>query len=329
MSDYINSNLCLKTVLGFINNGDKCRFDSSTALKILQDDTTCPTKCNFQMHSLDSDDRYTYSLRRILLTIGDEINIFNFCSRSSYWRTLHVNCALWNESEYIMWDDGNNCTVKDAQCVRIYSYCICHCMPGYDFVQDKCLIRVVNIGGTCEVDWQCGGAGICDQGLCTCRSGSTQIDGNCYPGNLKLNDSCKIAEQCIQPFARCFQGKCKCINGYSAFDTDSCMKDAVPVGGFCSSRNQCTGSNNSGICEHGRCACGREFTLIDLACIKRNQELNDLCELTEQCIQPFSVCFNGTCKCRNGYSAFDADSCMKGMSSFLKNICLYGISESL
>lgn len=31
------SNLCLKTVLGFINNGDKCRFDSSTALKILQD----------------------------------------------------------------------------------------------------------------------------------------------------------------------------------------------------------------------------------------------------------------------------------------------------
>lgn len=43
-------------------------------------------------------------------------------------------------------------------------------------------------------------------------------------GNLKLNDSCEIAEQCIQPFARCFQGKCKCINGYSAFDTDSCMK---------------------------------------------------------------------------------------------------------
>lgn len=31
------SNLCLKTVLGFINNGDKCRFNSSTALKILQD----------------------------------------------------------------------------------------------------------------------------------------------------------------------------------------------------------------------------------------------------------------------------------------------------
>lgn len=30
-------NLCLETVLGFINDDDKCYFDSSTALDILHD----------------------------------------------------------------------------------------------------------------------------------------------------------------------------------------------------------------------------------------------------------------------------------------------------
>lgn len=73
-----------------LNNNEDYIFISS--------DTTCPKKCNFQMHSLNSDDRYTYSLRRILLTIGDEINILNFCSEWTNGRTLHVNCAFWNES---------------------------------------------------------------------------------------------------------------------------------------------------------------------------------------------------------------------------------------
>lgn len=37
------------------------------------------------------------------------------------------------------WDDDKDCSLNDAKCVRIYSNCICHCMPGYDFVHDKCL----------------------------------------------------------------------------------------------------------------------------------------------------------------------------------------------
>lgn len=47
---------------------------------------------------------------------------------------------------------------------------------------------------------------------------------HCILGNLELNNSCELTEQCIQPFSGCFQGKCKCINGYSAFETDSCLK---------------------------------------------------------------------------------------------------------
>lgn len=38
-----------------------------------------------------------------------------------------------------MWYDANDCSIKDAQCVRFSKYCICHCMPGYGLVDDKCL----------------------------------------------------------------------------------------------------------------------------------------------------------------------------------------------
>lgn len=47
-----------------------------------------------------------------------------------------------------------------------------------------------------------------------------------------------------------------------------------------------------------------------------NLELNDSCGLTGQCIQPFSVCFKGTCKCMDVlllfFFALDKDSCFKG-----------------
>lgn len=46
--------------------------------------------------------------------------------------------------------------------------------------------------------------------------------------------------------------------------------DTVPVGGVCSLNKQCTGSNNSGLCEYGRCTCAKEFAFIDLECKKSN-----------------------------------------------------------
>eukprot|EP00105_Crassostrea_gigas_P045592 XP_019929740.1 PREDICTED: prion-like-(Q/N-rich) domain-bearing protein 25 [Crassostrea gigas] len=88
--------------------------------------------------------------------------------------------------------------------------------------------------------------------------------------NVTLNDPCELTEQCSQPFSVCFQGKCQCINGFSAFDRKDCLKDTVPIGGFCSLHEQCKGSNNSGVCENGRCTCSKGFTSIDLSC-KKNQ----------------------------------------------------------
>lgn len=48
------------------------------------------------------------------------------------------------------------------------------------------------------------------------------------------------------------------------------ISDTVPLGVFCSFHEQCTGSNISGVCENGRCACTEGFTFTDLACEKRN-----------------------------------------------------------
>lgn len=39
----------------------------------------------------------------------------------------------------MIWDDVFACSVNDAQCVRINSYCICHCLPGYILEDEKCL----------------------------------------------------------------------------------------------------------------------------------------------------------------------------------------------
>lgn len=50
-----------------------------------------------------------------------------------------------------------------------------------------------------------------------------------------------------------------------------------------------------------------------LTFIPGNLTLNDPCELTEQCSQPFSVCFHGKCQCINGYSALEGKGCLKGL----------------
>lgn len=41
--------------------------------------------------------------------------------------------------DYIMWNDSSACSKNNAQCVRIYKDCICHCLLGFILVDEKCL----------------------------------------------------------------------------------------------------------------------------------------------------------------------------------------------
>lgn len=185
MSSSINRDLCLETVKRFIDYKRKCNFGFSTANDILQDDANCPKKCNLRTSYLINNGN---SLGKIELTIGDKREIFNFCSGFSYKANFNIDCSSWNAKEYIIWDYVDACFVEDAQCVHINEYCVCHCLPGYILMEEKCLKR-----------------------------------------NLQLNDSCELTEQCTQPFSVCLQGKCKCINGFSAYDTDSCLQGLLSL----------------------------------------------------------------------------------------------------
>lgn len=76
------------------------------------------------------------------------------------------------------------------------------------------------------------------------------------------------------------------------------ISDIVPVGGFCSLHEQCTGSNNSWVCKNGRCACAAGFTLTDLACEKSNVMQNlkniDVCTCLTLQLYTLNICRN-TC----------------------------------
>lgn len=40
-----------------------------------------------------------------------------------------------------MWNDtiASSCSINNAQCVRLYNDCICHCLPGFVLVDGTCL----------------------------------------------------------------------------------------------------------------------------------------------------------------------------------------------
>lgn len=52
--------------------------------------------------------------------------------------------------EYIIWDDADACFVEDAHCDHINNYCVCHCLPGYILVDEKCLKS--KIPKTCSIE---------------------------------------------------------------------------------------------------------------------------------------------------------------------------------
>eukprot|EP00105_Crassostrea_gigas_P035960 XP_019920108.1 PREDICTED: tenascin [Crassostrea gigas] len=104
---------------------------------------------------------------------------------------------------------------------------------------------------------------------------------------------------------------CHCFPGYSIIN-GSCLKDHVPVGGFCSVDNQCTGSNNSETCDNGRCRCSDGHLLLDLECIQGNLSLNQSCTVHEQCSSSnYSRCVDEKCTCMEGYTADNLTSCIK------------------
>ncbi|XP_065937865.1 multiple epidermal growth factor-like domains protein 6 isoform X2 [Magallana gigas] len=213
-----------------------------------------------------------YSIKSIDLIIGKEVTNFSLCPNSHRSnKNLQINCSSWITEEYIMWNNVYACSINDAQCVRINNYCVCHCIPGYILEGKKCLKERVAIGGTCEHNRQCKGTAF---------------------ANVCDHDVCSCSPGYIQIGRKCYPVK-------------------VTIGDVCAFNLQCNGTKFATVCDHGSCLCSPGYIQIDRKCYPGNLGINDFCEQQEQCIQPFSGCFNGSCKCKNGYSAFNTNRCLK------------------
>nr|XP_034330406.1 uncharacterized protein LOC105322814 isoform X7 [Crassostrea gigas] len=107
------------------------------------------------------------------------------------------------------------------------------------FDQNKCdfnreyAVKLLNdfkvpVGGYCKVDEQCQGSnhsGVCQLGKCVCRDGYLLYNLECHEGNLTLNQTCFLSEQCAgSPYASCLGGICSCIEGYTAKNSTNCVQ---------------------------------------------------------------------------------------------------------
>lgn len=92
----------------------------------------------------------------------------------------------------------------------------------------------VPVGGYCMHDEQCKGSvnsGVCISGKCACRAGFVLFNLECHEGNLALNQSCSLSEQCAgSPYASCLGGKCSCFKGYTAMNSTDCVQKKSNIG---------------------------------------------------------------------------------------------------
>lgn len=96
----------------------------------------------------------------------------------------HENCQKINEDMKFVRKIGKNCK-SSKECKIENSYCgsgICKCNKGFviSSTQKQCLRVSDNINSECIDDAQCINInGICTNKICTCRSGSFQINNVC------------------------------------------------------------------------------------------------------------------------------------------------------
>nr|XP_034330557.1 uncharacterized protein LOC105319457 [Crassostrea gigas] len=274
----IDRSLCLETIIKFMHDQHKCGFNYEHADELLKDyNVRCQTKCQVTINDMNAD---INSLKKVELGFGYETYEYEPCrSTNMYTRALNMNikCLAWNK-------------VK------------------------------VPIGGYCMQDEQCHRtekSGVCKLERCVCKTGYILSNFECHEGNLSLNQPCSFSEQCSgSPYASCLERKCSCIEGYTAGESNYCVPVKVSVGGYCTKNEQCHGSKNSGICDHGRCVCRDGYVLSNLECHEGNLVLNQTCSFSEQCTgSPYSSCLGGKCSCIEGYTAKNVTSCIQSQTS--------------
>ncbi|KAK4882359.1 hypothetical protein RN001_005678 [Aquatica leii] len=122
-----------------------------------------------------------------------------------------------------------------------------------------------------------------------------------------FGDACDIDVQCqvqLGSLATCDEtdNVCKCIND-AHLGNDKMCHQSVALGGLCKTNNNCLLSDGSyGVCYVGKCTCNtyQHPSESGNTCVE-SAILNGECESKENCLQAFSNCYGGICRCIPGY----------------------------
>uniref|UniRef100_A0A8W8IUG0 EB domain-containing protein n=1 Tax=Magallana gigas TaxID=29159 RepID=A0A8W8IUG0_MAGGI len=276
----ITRSLCLETTFLFTRDPESCAFSYEYAKNSLEDkSSTCQTKCAVKIENVSKRKNVLWDLDIAFGTASITLN--TPCpEKDDYTKlTMIINCPNWN-------------TVN------------------------------ISVGGYCRQDEQCQRSehsAVCKDERCVCKTGYILFNLKCHEGNLALNQSCSLSEQCVgSPYASCLGGKCSCIEGYTAENETSCVQIKVSVGGYCNHDEQCQGSNHSGVCKLEKCVCRAGYVLSNLECLEGNIVLNQSCSSRDQCAgSPYASCLGGICSCIEGYTAENETSCVQSQMSIL------------
>ncbi|KAF5295305.1 hypothetical protein FQA39_LY13170 [Lamprigera yunnana] len=146
-----------------------------------------------------------------------------------------------------------------------------------------------------------------------------------------INEPCKEDVQCqikIGSLGYCHGNDkvCRCIDN-SHLGNDSMCHETVALGKTCLNDMNCLLSDGSyGFCYGGKCICNtnQHMSNDEKYCVS-SSNLAKECSSDENCIQEFSRCYGGICKCIPGYvESENNDECLKAASAVGDN-CTYSI----
>nr|XP_022296388.1 prion-like-(Q/N-rich) domain-bearing protein 25 isoform X1 [Crassostrea virginica] len=122
---------------------------------------------------------------------------------------------------------NQTCKHSDQCSTSPYAACLggrCKCIDGYKARNDIfCEKGKSSYGGFCSQSDQCTHSTVCKNERCTCKPGFVFINSDCHE-IVPLNRSCVHDMQCSRSlYAACSNGKCDCIAGYRAENSNDCV----------------------------------------------------------------------------------------------------------